>query len=873
MKRLLLLTILSLIFLGCTQPSNENLVVKVQDNELHMIGQAEVSVYENGQTIKSKTTDKTGIVSFDLGPGSYSVKAWKEGYLSDEKTVNIDKTETIIDLYLTESQCNENWTCTEWSECEESIQYRTCTDENECGTQESKPSEKKECESECETLIDCLNCSNGESVIAECREGNCHYENSIRCYRECDGCESDEDCSKGEKCIGCECKTYECTKDTECIDNEKCTKDKCQENKCVNTQITSCVHNDDCCPSGCEGLDNDCPVIDCQEDSDCSDNNQCTKDGCQENKCKYTTLEDNEECDEGVCCDGECETPECHNASCCEDKHSEVCRENFSCLNPGKCYADCEWDEINACKNDDGCCPSGCEGLDNDCGGCGNDSDCDDSNDCTADTCVDNQCEYGLEPDNTPCATGVCCEGSCALPICENNNDCEEDVCETCICRDPDTCQSECVCNPITQCINNDNCCPSGCEGLDNDCECIDECEISEPAYCQDGFEYACSECGDPCNEWCPKDCSQGTDNCQCDCPPYTTGTENQVSGGCEDGVDNDCDGEIDESDTDCGESGVFIETLDSDGSNVGRYTSMIKLNGELHVSYEANGKVRHAWHDSEWHIETVDSPAVGGGTSITTLGDEIHIAYRDYTNTALKHAWYDGTWHIETVDEEGNTGIWPSITTLGNEIHISYQTQDPDDYRLEHAWYDGSWHTETIDDDDLAGAYSSITTFNNEIHISYAAGGVNGFDLKHAWYDGSWHTETIDDDGNVGAYSSITTKEDELHVSYYASCPHRDLKHAWYDGTWHTETAEDEGDVGKFTSISTEGDEIHIAHYDWGSQELKYTWYDGTWHTEIIDNTGTEGSYPSIVALNDEIHISYYDYNTKDLKYALIRQ
>ncbi len=43
--------------------------------------------------------------------------------------------------------CEENWTCTEWSECSpDGIQTRTCVDVNECGTEENKPEEERSCQ-------------------------------------------------------------------------------------------------------------------------------------------------------------------------------------------------------------------------------------------------------------------------------------------------------------------------------------------------------------------------------------------------------------------------------------------------------------------------------------------------------------------------------------------------------------------------------------------------------------------------------------------------------------------------------------------------------------------------------------------------------
>ena len=43
-------------------------------------------------------------------------------------------------------ECTEDWICTDWSECFNSKQSRTCADTSRCGTEESKPAEKQECE-------------------------------------------------------------------------------------------------------------------------------------------------------------------------------------------------------------------------------------------------------------------------------------------------------------------------------------------------------------------------------------------------------------------------------------------------------------------------------------------------------------------------------------------------------------------------------------------------------------------------------------------------------------------------------------------------------------------------------------------------------
>jgi len=47
--------------------------------------------------------------------------------------------------YIIQPTCKENWTCTDWSSCNEGIQNRICSDSNKCGTNKTKPIESQNC--------------------------------------------------------------------------------------------------------------------------------------------------------------------------------------------------------------------------------------------------------------------------------------------------------------------------------------------------------------------------------------------------------------------------------------------------------------------------------------------------------------------------------------------------------------------------------------------------------------------------------------------------------------------------------------------------------------------------------------------------------
>jgi len=44
--------------------------------------------------------------------------------------------------------CQEKWTCSEWGECKDGVQARTCTDANKCGTINNEPFSSQPCTSE-----------------------------------------------------------------------------------------------------------------------------------------------------------------------------------------------------------------------------------------------------------------------------------------------------------------------------------------------------------------------------------------------------------------------------------------------------------------------------------------------------------------------------------------------------------------------------------------------------------------------------------------------------------------------------------------------------------------------------------------------------
>ncbi|MBR9701411.1 hypothetical protein GOV13_00650 [Candidatus Pacearchaeota archaeon] len=87
------------------------------------------------------------------------------GYTCDDGLCTLDSDE----------ECEEDWDCTSWSDCVNDLKTKTCTDKNDCGTTEDKPSTSQSCVvGECSEDWDCINwgpCM-GETQIRTCTDKN-----------------------------------------------------------------------------------------------------------------------------------------------------------------------------------------------------------------------------------------------------------------------------------------------------------------------------------------------------------------------------------------------------------------------------------------------------------------------------------------------------------------------------------------------------------------------------------------------------------------------------------------------------------------------------------------------------------------------------
>ncbi len=469
----------------------------------------------------------------DDGPGT-TICACPDGYFCDEDGA-------CVDHVCGDGRIDGPEACDPPGACPTS-----CDDGQVC-TADSLVGEASACTARC-VFTERTTCAGGDG----CCPAGCNAASDGDCSPSCgDGLVSPpERCDPPASCP------------TSCDDGNACTVDRlfgsaaaCSAN-CSNTPIVVCVPGDGCCPAGCHALnDGDCDPV-----------------------CGNGVVESPERCDPPSSCPTSCND----NDACTVDTIVGAASE---------CTRRCERTAVTTCRHGDGCCPDGCNVLnDGDCDpDCGNGviepgetcdppgscpTSCNDGNVCTTDRLTGSASSCTRACTSTAITTCTGPDGCCPSG-CNNNNDrdcapaCGNGVVEsgeTCdppgscptSCNDGNACTTDtatgsaasctraCGHTPISVCVSGDGCCPAGCNA-NNDGDCAPVCgnaviepgETCDPLYtcpvaCDDGVACTADTLdGTACTRQCrstPISACQGGDGC---CP-----------GACSAANDYDCAGD-----------------------------------------------------------------------------------------------------------------------------------------------------------------------------------------------------------------------------------------------------------------------------------------------------------------------------------------
>lgn len=171
-----------------------------------------------------------------LSEGTYRLQDW--WLCGTDLIVSPFGTPNPTSVYFTlteqQSSCQENWQCSSWGACPNDVQFRSCTDSNNCGTTFDKPLESRSCTScqtqgqSCTSSSNCcsgLDCQYFQCVATgDCTSGQtkCEGEISYNCvsgtwnsqgrvdgscgYESCgvtgDSCDDNSDCCNALVCGG-----------------------------------------------------------------------------------------------------------------------------------------------------------------------------------------------------------------------------------------------------------------------------------------------------------------------------------------------------------------------------------------------------------------------------------------------------------------------------------------------------------------------------------------------------------------------------------------------------------------------------------------------------------------------------------------------
>ena len=391
-------------------------------------------------------------------------------------------------------------------------------------------------------------------------------------------------CNGEEVCSGGACRAGT---PVDCDDGVSCTADTCNETtgECAHVPddalcndglfcdgVETCSATEDCQPGGgdpcAEGLvcdEGGDACLGCLEDGHCDDgffcNGQeicdagecrsgtpvecddgvgCTVDTCNEGAGRCENVPDDAACNDGRFCNG---TERCDPAAGCQAADGDPCAPlrcdevSDLCVD---CLTDAQCDDGVYCNGSESCVGSACVA--------GTPVNCDDGVGCTDDHCSEEAEDCRHTPNDTACDDGIYCNGQerCSARLgceagteinCDDGDACTEDSCN----EGTDACDHVCMATgPADACCGSSACegdavCGGGCSDQDADGygdPASGECRYSEPD-CDDARAAVNPGRREVCGDALDNDCDGDVDGSDTECPPVDVGDPGEGGGGC----------------------------------------------------------------------------------------------------------------------------------------------------------------------------------------------------------------------------------------------------------------------------------------------------------------------------------------------------
>ncbi len=541
----------------------------------------------------------------------------------------------------------------------------------------------------------------------------------------CVECLFEHQCAVGTHCVSGDCLPYTtCIEDDACPEGLVCTPDLLE---CV-----PCIADAQCEGSPatpyCDAALYLC--VGCLENAQCEEAFECLAGVCV----PYFPCASSKDCDEGICWTEAGKCVDCLEQADCDEE--TICVDHL-------CEPLCESDKD--CKDQDGVCDKD-QGV---CVDCVGDADCPDVYSCVAGVCILDLCAQGVQLCDG--ASVVVCndvgDGFALVDTCGEDQACKQDG-DTASCLDM-------VCPPGQYCTEEEHaihCSPDGLEILsDENCPELElVCELGEcePVICELGTEecdeagfdkVVCSPLGtqwlpDPCPEkfYCEANEALGTALCLSQiCDPgeptclgnlATTCNENGsdvlpdgedcgdlfcLGGVCSecqetelcDGLDNDCDGEVDNNTEDCGLPGqCFFGTCYN--AIEGASCWVKQYSGHVYMAcYKNNtngfqaGEICVDWHGShlvvldnveeeQFILANVSGPAYIGYTDVDQEGEWVWVqgenGYENWCPNQPDNWQNNEDCCMMKSNVGGETNCWNDITCEGSGNRFVCEIEGP---------------------------------------------------------------------------------------------------------------------------------------------------------------------------------------------------